>query len=119
MIQAPAIISGVSTRVDGGLGIRITTNEIPEELRNEIFDLNQKFGWFAFKEDKSFDDKDMPKEPSNYEDKSPSKRLRAILFVLWKEKQKKGDDVEDDFEVYYRKQINRIIETIKEKLEPM
>ena len=112
MIQCPAIITGVSTRVDGGLGIRVTTNEIPEDLRNEIFDLNQKFGWFGFKEDKSFDLKDLPKEPSDYETKKPSQRLRDVLFVLYKQ-----EKIEEDFDIYYRKQMNKVIETVKSKLD--
>lgn len=44
--------------------------------------------------------------------KSPSQRLRAILYVYFEQKGRPGDD----FEVFYRMQIEKIIGKIKEQL---
>ena len=45
--------------------------------------------------------------------KSPGSRLRATLFVLWDQSGKPGDD----FEVWYRMRMEKIIDWVKGKLE--
>ena len=46
--------------------------------------------------------------------KSPSSRLRSVIFVWWEQKGKPGDD----FEIWYRMKMNKLIEDIKrEKLQ--
>jgi len=45
--------------------------------------------------------------------KSPSARLRAVLFVLWKQQ----GMPQNDFEVYYRLQVEKVIDKIKSLLE--
>jgi hypothetical protein len=42
-----------------------------------------------------------------------SKRLRNTLFVWWKHEDPEG---KEDFELYYGKMMNRIIESIKKRL---
>lgn len=44
--------------------------------------------------------------------KTPAQRLRAALFVWW-EQQKRSDD----FEVFYRMNMEKLIDLIKSKLE--
>lgn len=45
--------------------------------------------------------------------KSPSQRLRAVLYVLWEQ----DGRPHEDFEVYYRIRMNAIIDWVKGKLE--
>lgn len=45
--------------------------------------------------------------------KSPAARLRAVLFVYWKQQ----GMPQNDFEVYYRLQMEKVIDQIKSKLE--
>ena len=45
--------------------------------------------------------------------KTPSQRLRAVLFVYWKQHKQK----EIEFDIFYVRYMNRLIEQIKEKLE--
>ena len=46
--------------------------------------------------------------------KSPSSRLRSVLFVWWEQSGRPNDD----FEIWYRMKMNKLIEDIKrEKLE--
>lgn len=47
------------------------------------------------------------------EAKTQAQRIRACIFVAWKQAGKNGD-----FEDYYRKQTEKIIEWLKTKLEP-
>jgi len=44
-------------------------------------------------------------------EKSPSQRLRSVLFLVWKEKGGK-----EDFDLYYRRTMNAIIDQFKSKL---
>lgn len=45
------------------------------------------------------------------EQKSPSKRLQAVLFVLWKQEQPT-----DEFDTFYKLQMEKIIDHFKNKL---
>ena len=45
--------------------------------------------------------------------KTPSQRLRAVLYVYWK--QHKQKDIE--FDIFYLKYMNRTIDRIKDKLD--
>lgn len=45
-------------------------------------------------------------------EKSPSQRLRAVLFVLWEQRGSKGE-----FEEFYKESIERVIKRIKEELD--
>lgn len=55
----------------------------------------------------------IPEITANEEDnKSPAQRLRAVIFKHWELNTSKSET----FEVYYRSQMERIINTIKDKL---
>ena len=109
--KVEAELSGVSTRRDGSLGIRFTTKELGIEDKLSIMEYNGKYGWLLFSPS-AIDDADIPKEEKIEKGtKTDSQRLRAVLYILWKEKSK-----EPDFQNYYRKQMNIIIETIKKQL---
>ncbi len=55
----------------------------------------------------------LPEITANEEDnKSPAQRLRAVIFKHWELNTSKSET----FEVYYRSQMERIINTIKDKL---
>ena len=45
--------------------------------------------------------------------KTPSQRLRAVLYVYWK--QHKQEELE--FDIFYLRHMNNMIEKIKEKLD--
>jgi len=45
--------------------------------------------------------------------KSPSSRLRAVLFILWKQL----GETENDFEVYYKLKMEKFIDHVKGELE--
>lgn len=112
MIKLPAYLTGFSSRSDGSAGLRFATQELNEQEFGELKRNLNQFGYLLFKES-TIQDEDIPKDNIiDDKDKTPSKRLRAILFVLWKQK---GDN--SDFELYYRNQVEKIIEHIKSKLD--
>lgn len=99
---------------DRTVRLQIDVQEMPPEVMSDLFSLNDKLGYFFFKENffNEIDTANLPKLVIDENEKSPSTRLRNVLYVL--HKQNKGED--HDFDAYYRKSIERVIETIKEKL---
>lgn len=121
LFQAQAQISKIETMSDGGVRVVVDTQEItdPVELA-KLFKLRKgALGYFLFKSAEiiagDVKDEDMPVfNLEEGENKSPSERLRAVLFVYWKEvKGGKGD-----FNAFYRSIIEQMIDRYKEKLPP-
>ncbi len=109
--QAPAILTSVSYSKDGGVRIGFSTNELSDEDKLIVSKFHQKFGFILFKSNE-FTTEDVPKEDAEDTSKTPSKRLRATLFVLWKQQGERGE-----FETYYRTQVEKIIDHLKAKLD--
>jgi hypothetical protein len=110
-IQIPAILTGFATKVDGGASIRFNTNELNDL---DILELKRKqgtFGYLLFKENQ-FKNEDVPTEEAEDTSKTPSKRLRAVLFVYWNQKVGVGN-----FDSFYREKMEEIIQSIKEKID--
>lgn len=111
MIQVPAILTGFATKVDGGASIRFNTNELSDTDVLELKRNQGKFGHVLFKENE-FTVDDLPKEQAEDKNKTPSKRLRAVIFIEWTQKGKHGN-----FEEFYRLKMEKIIEYLKSKLD--
>lgn len=109
--QAPAILTRASVTKDGGLSLGFHTNELSVEDKVIALSYFQKFGWILFKESE-FEEKDIPQVDATDESKSPSQRLRAVLFILWKQEGEKGD-----FEVFYRANMEKAINRVKRFLD--
>jgi len=110
-MKIPAYLTGYSSRSDNSVGIRFATQEVMPEEVSELQKLNGAFGWLLFQEN-SFTDKDLPKEQAEDKNKTPSKRLRSVLYIFWQQQGSKGD-----FEVFYRDRMEKLIEMIKGKLD--
>ena len=111
IIRIPAYLTNFSTKVDRTAGIRISTNELSDEDFLLLKRHQGDFGWFVFvpNEEQEFE---MPMEDAEAFDKSPSKRLRATLFVLWKQGKQ-----ESTFRQFYDEKMNQLIDMIKLKLK--
>lgn len=115
IIQVASQLVGATPLADNGMSLRFHTKELTAQEKLVIMDSFQRAGWLLFKEDEAeFTQLDIPKENSGYEDgKTPSTRLRAVIFRYW-EQFKQSE--EKDFEVFYRKAIEKQITVYKEKL---
>lgn len=112
MIQSPAILTGFSTKLDGSCSVRFSTNELSD---NDVLELKRhqgKFGFVMFAENE-FKSSDIPKENAEDKSKTPSKRLRAVLFVQWKQ----SGEPSGDFEAFYFNEVEKLINQIKAKLD--
>ena len=109
--QAPAILNSIAYTKDGGLRLGFVTNELGNEEKIIAGTFYSKFGYVCFKENQ-FKESDIPTGDATDETKSPSQRLRATLFVLWKQKGGKGD-----FEAFYRDNMEKAITRVKNLLD--
>lgn len=114
IFSAPAIIRVGAPTVDRGLRLSFVTNEISDEQKLAIMKLNGEFGRVLFKPNAQgeFNDSEVPKEDTKDDSKSSSARLRAVLYVLWQSKGSNGD-----FQTFYRNQMEKFIEKVKENID--
>jgi hypothetical protein len=119
-IVIPAQIEGISTRADRTLKIVLSTQEMPPSEAGRLFALNQKMSYIAIKEE-SFQQSEVDMveglavNPDDTKLRTPSQRLRAILYVSWKE----CDEGHPAFDSFYAQKIERIITHYKDKLDAL
>lgn len=111
VFQAPAILSRIAYLKDGGLSLGFVTNELSDEEKLTAGKFYSKFGYVLFKENQ-FKETEVPVSDATDESKSPAQRLRATLFVLWKQRGSKGD-----FEAFYRDNMEKAITRVKNLLD--
>jgi len=112
-IQTDAIFSSFGSRVDGSLSFRGQTPELSSEEKVALMDLGGRNVVLLIQPKDVVPDGVLNVNKKILDFKTPSQRLRAILFVEWK--QQKPDCT---FEQHYVTAIDRIIERVKEHLNP-
>ena len=113
-IQIPATLEGVATLKDGGVTVRLHTQELTANEKAVVFDYQGKFGHFLFKESEFTQDdiKELTDIRKDTGGKSPSQRLRSSLYVLYTQ-----TDTADSFEQFYAHKMEGIIDQVKERLK--
>lgn len=113
IFQAPAILTSISYTKDGGLRLGFTTNELTDESKIIASSFYNQFGFVLFKEN-AFTDDEVPKENAEGKYKSKGQHYRTVLYALWK-----NTGGEGDFESYYSRHMERLIEGVKAELEAL
>ena len=118
IFQIPGMISKVETMAHNSIRLKIDSQEnLEAEHIERIIKLNNKPGWFTFSVEIIEMDSiiDLPKlDSSKWADgKSPSQRLRAVLYRV--HEQKGGS--EKDFQAFYMSAMEKIIDHYKNMLE--
>lgn len=101
-------------RKDGSVTLIFTTaQEIPDDEVIYLLNAGRKdeLGWLLWSPN-PFQEGDIPSEEAPETGKTPSERLRAILFVEWEQKGKKGP-----FNTYYIERMDKICEALKARLD--
>jgi hypothetical protein len=111
IFSAPAILTRIAYLKDGGLSLGFATQELSDQDKIIASRFHQKFGHVLFAENE-FKEEDIPKGDATDESKSPSQRLRAVLFIAWRQEGGLGD-----FEYYYRQQMEKFISSVKNRLD--
>lgn len=116
-IQFPAIFDDDKGLKDRSRKITFITRELSKEGLAELLDFSQREVWIAVSESEIRpEDIKVEEVPIETGQKTPSQRLRAVIFKYWEVGKKQGK-VKEDFDTFYRQQMERLIEAFKEKLD--
>lgn len=114
-ILLPVVIAGLATKVDNSIKITLETRELGSDGGAKLFSLRGQEAWILIAPNE-FDEESVtvPKEKADASmgSKTPSQRLRAVLYRTW-EQSKSGVD----FESYYKATLEKVIDQFKERLE--
>jgi len=89
----------------------VETAELNIEEKHYLSDNEGKEGFFYFAE-APFKEILIPNvQLGEFENKTPSERMRAVIWRIWEANGKKGD-----FDTYYKSTMEKIIDQLKEKL---
>lgn len=115
MFQTPSTIHKVQTLVDGGNKLEVITRELSPDEMTALFSLKGREGWFLFKENEitEMEVKDLP-AVEEFQKKTPSKRLRDLLWIYHNKSKSKLT-----FEEFYRSYYERKCLEIKSKIDEL
>lgn len=117
MINLPAILDKMTTLSDKTCKVVFHTQELTPDQFGKIGENLQAYGYLAFDKNVFTNDflEQMKSVKVDFDDqtKTPSQRLRGVLFVLWRQ-EPKGYEVFNDFYNYH---MEKIINHIKNKLQ--
>lgn len=111
----PASLKKVTSRADKTYDLTFSTRELAGEEAAYLLGEILSEGWLLYaKNETDIAETEVPKEQADSMTggKTPSQRLRAVIYVYWEQRGKKGS-----FENFYRSTLETLIENIKEKLE--
>lgn len=110
-IRTEAQLTSFRSRADGSVGFGGVTPEMSSQEKVALFDLQNVLVELLIypKDEKDADVLEVRKE---LEGKSPATRLRAVVFVLWKQSGEK-----EAFEMFYSQTMEKIIEWVKRKID--
>lgn len=112
-IILPAILSPISRRKDKSVKLSLDTRELTSEEVLTLMSLEGAEMWLCLAPNQ--EQIEIPKESAIVEEKSPSERLRNVLYVWYTQETKNGKYV-GLFENFKKEKMEKIIETIKSKL---
>lgn len=120
-------IDKVSTLADGSLRVYLGTPELTSETMVNLFGMIKKPGYVLISTSTINQDQvdAVEKATTNVEfsEKTPSQRMRGVMYKLWEKTQPKtmnGDSGQMeyvDFDLFYKRQMNKIIDHFKTKLD--
>lgn len=113
-ILIAAYIEGIRSRKDKTVAITVGTQELSPEKAGEIFHMNGKLiTAYLSNTEVTKDDQDVVDAIElDLPGKSPSQRLRSVLFLMWREK----NEGFTDQNLHYIHHMEKIIEHYKTKL---
>ena len=112
MLRIPAILTSQSLTHDGGMRLGFTTQEMSVSDKLEATENYDKFGYLLFSPN-PISDRDIPTAQAEDKSKTPSKRLRAVLYLLHIQQGGK----KETFEAFYMNRMELLIDQIKAKLD--
>ena len=110
-IRTPAQLSGFRTRADGSMGFTCVTPEISTEEKVALMELDRMLvELLIYPNDEK--DVEVVNITKTMDCKTPSQRLRAVLFLWYKQSKDTGT-----FQAFYDRKMEMIINSCKAKLD--
>lgn len=109
-----AIIGSVRAKVDGSLGLSLSTGELSPVEKTVFMELMNVPCQIVLTpiDEPNAEIMQVDKEAN---EKSPSQRLRSVLYRVWEQNPRQYKT----FEEYYRIQMEKLIDKLKERLDPL
>lgn len=118
IFQVPATITKITTRVDRTFKVEIITQELDLPNETALLALRLRTGWLLFKESAFTAVPELPALDKDVQPKSPSQRLRAVMYRIW-ENTVLGDGPGKMFEQFYAEEMEKIIDAKKHILNEL
>jgi len=112
-IRLNAVIEGIRSKKDRSLGLSISTPELSVQERAlfmEMQGINIDLSLIPLESTDAPEEYKIDKELEN---KTQGQRIRAVLFLLFKQNQ----EGLPDFETYYRNKTDKYIEFLKKQID--
>lgn len=109
-LETNAIITSISSKADGSLGLRVSTPELSVEEKVLFMSLQNLNIKLTIEPE---DAVDIVKIDKKMDGKSPSERLYNVIFVYYKQV-----NSTEDFQAFYKRNIEHLIDAYKDKLLP-
>lgn len=103
----------MNPRQDRSWKIVFETRELSGDEVKILADNFQGEGWLLFKPNGMISENEVPDAKANSGVKTPSQRLRAVMYLYWEQRGSKGS-----FDAFYLTEMEKAIEWWKSKLEP-
>ena len=122
MFQVASYISKITTMGNQSLRLQLDLDkELNPEDATKVFAQYNKLGWFIFKEAEILEEDlvDVPAYVKEFkDDKSPSQRLRAVIYLNWEKlMEHKKIDADYKFTRFYDDKMEEIIKHFKKTLD--
>jgi len=118
-------IDNIRTLADNSLRVSLGTPELTAEIVGNMYSMLKQPGYILISttpiSQKKIDAVENATIDREFEDKTPSQRMRNVLYVLWEQQQPKETDSQGvikyiDFDLFYKRKMNELITFIKNKL---
>jgi hypothetical protein len=103
-------IGSVASRKDGSVRFSVETAELTTDQRALVLGYHGK-ACRAVIAPSDYTDGEVEEIKTEKGDKTPSSRMRAVLFLLWRQ-----DNQHKTFQEYYSARMERIIDKLKEQI---
>lgn len=117
MLIIPSSLEIITTLKDGTIKLTFETQEMRPSDVGVLFSYRKSLGYLAFKNEQFTEDQINLVETLKCDDfddnKSPSKRMRNVLYRLWQQ----NNYGYDDFNVFYIYRMNNLIGILKNEFE--
>ena len=108
-------VTNIATRVDNSLAIKLATaKELTPDEKFSLFEL-QNMECKILIQPTTVETDGLKEIKGEFDTKTPSQRIRAVTYVLWKYLTD-TQQIEISFETFYLREMEKVINEIKSKL---